>query len=64
MVTDDDIKKWKAAGQVIVTSSTFKKSVEFVNEGDKTTYRYRGVDYSRHDWLLTYSHAQYERLTI
>jgi len=58
MKSDQNIKRMKQEGQVIITSQTFRKSVVF----DEGKLFYKGKVYQGHDWLLTYGHKQYERL--
>lgn len=59
MIAQEKIDEMKKNGEVILTSQTFKKSVIRNNDG---TLHYKGKTYSRHDWILTYGHKQYERL--
>ena len=59
-----DITETKAKlkpGELVITDTTFKKSVEFREDDLCGECWYKGKKYI-HDWLLTYGHAQYQLL--
>ncbi len=63
MIDKARIDEMKKAGEVIITSATFKKSAVFKQDAaGNTIIEYKGKIYKRSDWLLTYGHEQYERL--
>lgn len=64
MIGKEKIDEMKEVEEVIITNATFKKSVVFKQDAvtGYTIYEYKGKDYKRHEWLLTYGHEQYERL--
>ena len=61
MIDKANIKKWKEEGRVIISNATYKKSVEIV-DNENFPFLYKGENYARADWMLTWGHEQFYEL--